>query len=123
MLERIVEQHLSTGDVKVSPEELQEVLEKMRNVQEVQEHVAEIIKADGDNLEVLDSHIDSTYDQVKNTNKELNEANQISIATRIMKIRLLTGGILAAIGSRLFGFFGMIGGLFAGFKVGSALKH
>lgn len=118
-----MEQHLSTGDVKVSPEELQEVLEKMRNVQEVQEHVAEIIKADGDNLEVLDSHIDSTYDQVKNTNKELNEANQISIATRIMKIRLLTGGILAAIGSRLFGFFGMIGGLFAGFKVGSALKH
>jgi len=40
-----------------------------------------------------------------------------------MKIRLFAGGILAAIGSKLFGFFGMVGGLFAGFKIGSALKH
>jgi hypothetical protein len=40
-----------------------------------------------------------------------------------MKIRMLAGGIFALIGQKLFGFFGMVGGLFAGFRLGSAFKH
>lgn len=52
----------------------------------------------------------------------MDEANKISIATRIMQIRLFAGGIFAFIGNKFFGIFGLIGGLFAGFKTGSVLK-
>lgn len=90
---------------------------------EVMNQIAQIVKETGDNIEQLDSHIENTYNNTKIANKELNEVNTLAISTRIMKVRLFASTFFAAIGHKLFGFFGMIGGLFAGYKTGSVLKE
>lgn len=122
VLEKIVEKEITSKDLKVSPQELQGILTKMKQNLEVMQQIELIVKQTGDNIEKLDENIDKAYENVKDANKELNEANQLQISTRIMKIRLFASSIFGLIGSKLFGIFGLIGGLFAGFKTGSVLK-
>lgn len=51
---------LSSRDVKLSEHELEEVLTRLRTVKEVQEHLAEIVEKQGEELSELEMETDKT---------------------------------------------------------------
>lgn len=123
VLSKIVEKELTLKELQYSPEDVAEIVDKIKNIHGVIAEIDKIVVENGDDINKLEENIDQSYETSKNTNKELNEANEFSIAVRIAKIRLITGGILSFIGNKIFGVFGAIGGLFLGFKTGSLFKH
>lgn len=75
-----------------------------------------MVKEQGENIDKVNDYIDSTYQNVQKANQELKEANELQKQTRRMKFKLAVSGFFAALGYKILGLPGLIGGLFFGTK-------
>lgn len=87
------------------------------------EEIKNIIQDQGSNLEIIEDNIIKAYDKTQETNKELEEASQVRLRRRLMKIRLGVSGILGTIGLAIMGIPGAILGLVGGFKLNKFSKN
>lgn len=70
----------------------------------------------GNDLDKIDQYLEIAYENVKEANVELQEANKIQQKTRMMKIRLAVSGFFGALGYKILGFPGFLFGLVFGAK-------
>ena len=75
-----------------------------------------MVKEQGNDLDKVDQYLESTYENVQEANKELDEAQQIQKKTRRMKFKMAVSGFFAALGYKILGLPGLFVGLFTGHK-------
>lgn len=89
----------------------------MENNLHIQEQIHSMIVQQGGDIELIDQRLDKVYDNLNQINKDLTDAAEIQLKSRLTKIRLGLTGIIALIGYGILGLPGMIfGGLMGLFR-------
>lgn len=118
-LRSVIMHEIRSSELRIKAEEYEEIYNRMCNNLEVMKEIETMVKEQGNDLDKVDKYLDSTYQNVVQVNKELDEACELQKQTRRMKFRLAVTGFFAALGYKILGLPGLILGLFTGHKATS----
>lgn len=109
---------IRSSELKIKPEEYDQIYNRMCNNMEVIKEIEEMVKEQGNDLDKVDAYLESTYSNAVEANKELTEAQELQKQSRRMKFKMAVSGFFAALGYKILGLPGMVMGLFTGLKAG-----